>query len=126
MGISMSAAKPLPKRTNSKAMLALQFWHESLVKSLESLPLDLSTRQMAILLHSYISENLHSVKTIHEELGISKPAICRALDVLEQNKLIKRQRDKNDKRNVYIQRTVKGSVYLSEFSDIIIKTMRKY
>lgn len=121
-----SAAKALPKRGNSKAIVALQFWHESLVQSLHSLPLDLSSRQMAIILHVYISESLHSVKSIYEELDISKPAICRALDVLEQHKLIKRQRDKDDKRNVYIHRTTKGSVYLSEFSDIVIKTMKKY
>lgn len=122
----MSAAKPLPTRTNSKAIQNLQFWHEALVSSLQKLPLDLSSRQMAIILHVYIGEGPHSVKSLHEELGISKPAICRALDVLEQNKLIKRQRDKEDKRNVYIQRSVKGSVYLSEFSDIIAKTMKKY
>ena len=121
-----AAAKALPKRTNSKAMIALQFWHESLVKGLQSLPLDLSSRQMAIILHVYIGDGPHSVKSINEELLISKPAICRALDVLEQNKLIKRMRDKEDKRNVYIHRTTKGSVYLSEFADIIIKTMKKY
>ena len=122
----MSAAKALPTRTNSKAITALQFWHEALVKGLQNLPLDLSSRQMAIILHVYIGEGPHSVKSIHDELGISKPAICRALDVLEQSKLVKRQRDKEDKRNVYIQRSVKGSVYLSEFSDIIVKTMKKY
>jgi DNA-binding MarR family transcriptional regulator len=33
--------------------------------------------------------------------------------------LVKRKRDEQDNRIVHIQRTVKGSVYLSEFAEII-------
>ena len=51
---------------------------------------------------------------------ISKPAICRAIDALEAARLVKRIRDRQDKRNVLIRRTAKGSVYLSEFADIIM------
>jgi DNA-binding MarR family transcriptional regulator len=81
---------------------------------------DLSSRQTAILLHIYLLHPPHSIKKLAMELPISKPAICRAVDALENAKLLKRTRDKNDKRNVILQRTVKGSVYLSEFADIIL------
>lgn len=120
----MNAAKPLPQNTQSKALFALQFWRATLINSMRALPVDLSTRQMGMLLTVYLEAGPHSVKSLSESLTVSKPAVCRALDVLEQLSLIKRQRDKADKRNVLIQRTVKGSVFLSDFSDVILKTSK--
>ena len=38
--------------------------------------------------------------------------------------LLKRKRDETDRRNVLVQRTVKGSVYLSEFAELIAKHAR--
>ncbi len=120
----MTAARAIPQNTQSRSIQALYFWRAALLNSMQTLSADLSSRQMAILLTVYLETGPHSVKSLSENLGISKPAICRGLDVLEQMGLIKRQRDKEDKRNVLIQRTVKGSVFLSEFSDIIIKTSK--
>jgi DNA-binding MarR family transcriptional regulator len=105
---------------SSKTMLALSFWHGVTATALQKMPVDLSSRQTAILLHIYLMPSPHSIKKLAEEIPISKPAICRAVDTLENAKLVRRIRDKNDKRNVSIQRTVKGSVYLSEFADIIL------
>lgn len=105
---------------SSKTMRALAFWHGVNSAALRKMPVDLSSRQTAVLLNVYLAGQLHSVKSLAEELSISKPAICRAIDALEKAKLVKRSRDKQDKRNVFLQRTVKGSVYLSEFADIIL------
>lgn len=110
---------------SSKTMRALAFWHAVNASSLRKMPLDLSSRQNAVLLSVYLAGQLHSIKTLSEELAISKPAICRAIDTLEKAKLVKRVRDKGDKRNVYLQRTVKGSVYLSEFADIILSKLKE-
>jgi len=41
------------------------------------------------------------------------------VDTLAKYGLVRRKRDENDNRIVHIQRTVKGSVYLSEFAEII-------
>lgn len=120
----MTTAKASTPNTQSRAIQALQFWRTALVASMHALSVDLSSRQMGMLLTVYLETGPHSVKSLSESLGISKPAVCRGLDVLEQLSLIKRQRDNEDKRNVLIQRTVKGSVYLSEFSDIILKTSK--
>lgn len=105
---------------SSKTLRALSFWHGVTATALQKMPVDLSARQTAVLLHIYLMPMPHSIKSLADDLMISKPAICRAIDALETAKLVKRIRDKQDKRNVIIQRTVKGSVYLSEFADIIL------
>lgn len=113
------------KTISSKTIRALSFWHGVTATALKKMPVDLSARQTAVLLHIYIMPSPHSIKLLADELMISKPAICRANDALEKAKLVKRIRDKEDKRNVLIQRTVKGSVYLSEFADIILTASKE-
>lgn len=110
---------------SSKTIRALSFWHGVTATALQKMPLDLSARQTAVLLNIYLMPSPHSIKSLSEELIISKPAVCRAIDALEAAKLVKRSRDKQDKRNVMIQRTVKGSVYLSEFADIILSASKE-
>lgn len=110
---------------SSKTIRALSFWHGVTATALQKMPVDLSARQTAVLLNIYLMPSPHSIKSLAEELMISKPAICRAIDALEAVKLVKRLRDKQDKRNVLIQRTVKGSVYLSEFADIILSASKE-
>lgn len=113
------------KMGSSKTIRALSFWHGVTATALRKMPMDLSARQTAVLMNVYLMPPPHSIKSLAEELMISKPAICRAVDALEKAKLVKRIRDKQDKRNVLIQRTVKGSVYLSEFADIILHISRE-
>lgn len=84
---------------------------------------DLSMRQLSVLLSVYMDEPPHTVKNLAQRMNISKPAICRALDSLSKNGLLKRVRDEKDRRNVYVQRTVKGSVFLTEFSEIIMSNL---
>lgn len=110
---------------SSKTIRALSFWHGVTSTILQKMPVDLSARQTAVLLNIYLMPSPHSIKSLAEELMISKPAICRAVDALEAAKLLKRIRDKQDKRNVLLQRTVKGSVYLSEFADIILSASKE-
>jgi len=110
---------------SSKIIRALSFWHNVTSAALKQMPIDLSARQTAVLLNVYLMPMPHSVKSLAEDLIISKPAVCRALDTLESAKLVKRVRDKQDKRNVLVQRTVKGSVYLSEFADIILSMTKE-
>ena len=76
-----------------------------------------------MLLNVYLNDPPHSVKSLAEQLGISKPAVTRAIDYLTAEGLLKRKRDEDDRRNVLIQRTVKGSVYLSDMAEIIQRTV---
>ncbi len=100
---------------------ALHFWRQTIVQSLKKEAPDLTTRQMAILLTVYLTPPPHTVRGLAKSLNISKPAVTRALDRLGRLELARRKRDEDDRRNVLVQRTVKGSVYLSEFADAILE-----
>lgn len=104
---------------------ALSLWRDIVVRGLQNNAYDLSTRQTGILLTVYLSPPPHSIKQLSDTLLISKPAVCRAVDTLARLGLVRRKRDENDSRIVHIQRTVKGSVYLSEFAEIINAVSRQ-
>lgn len=104
---------------------ALTLWRDIVVRGLQNNAYDLSTRQTGILLTVYLSPPPHSIKSLSDNLIISKPAVCRAVDTLVKLGLVRRKRDEEDSRIVQIQRTVKGSVYLSEFAEIINAVSRQ-
>ena len=108
-----------------KPLQALTLWHDVVMETVHHDGPDLSARQLAILLTVYLSPPPHTVRGLAQKLGVSKPAITRALDTMGQRDLVKRKRDEADKRNVLVQRTVKGSVFLSDLADVIIATAKK-
>ena len=103
-----------------KPVQALDLWRGAIVESVRRDAPDLSARQMALLLTVYLTPPPHTVRGLAATLNISKPAITRALDRLTEFGLVKRKVDDQDRRSVLIQRTVKGSVFLREFGDIIV------
>ena len=98
----------------------LSLWHRVVLSTLHNSGPDLSTRQLGVLLTVYMKEENHTVRGLARELRVSKPAITRALDRLCELGLLRRKADDRDRRSVLIQRTVKGSVFLSEFSGAIM------
>ena len=99
---------------------ALELWRHSLVASVRGDAPDLSARQMALMLSVYMGEGPHTVRGLAQALRISKPAISRALDRLGELGYIRRQRDDLDRRNVLVQRTSTGAIFLKEFAELII------
>ena len=99
---------------------ALGLWRTALIAAVRADSPDLSARQMAIMLQVYLTDPPHTVRGLASDLRISKPAVTRALDRLSVLGFLRRKRDTEDKRNVLVQRTVKGSVYLSEFAELVI------
>ncbi|NVJ70408.1 MAG: MarR family transcriptional regulator [Alphaproteobacteria bacterium] len=98
----------------------LKIWHTANLDVVRSNAPDLTMRQMTVMLTVYMTHGPHTVRGLAAKMNVTKPVITRALDTLGQMGLLKRKRDDNDKRNVLIQRTVKGAVYLSELSDRIV------
>ncbi|WP_207480341.1 MarR family transcriptional regulator [Arenibaculum pallidiluteum] len=103
---------------------ALDLWRTVLVTSVRQAGPDLSSRQLALLLTVYLTPPPHTVRGLAAALNISKPAISRALDRLGRLGFIRRKRDETDRRNVLVQRTVKGSVFLTEFAHLVIEARR--
>ncbi|MCW8836651.1 MAG: MarR family transcriptional regulator [Rhodospirillales bacterium] len=105
--------------------LALELWRRAISESVRRDTADLSARQMALLLTVYLTPPPHTVRGLAETLNISKPAVTRALDKLGTLELVRRKTDEEDRRSVLVQRTVKGSVYLREFGEVISRASRE-
>ena len=103
---------------------ALQLWHDVGLSQVKDDEPDLSLRQMTILLSVYLEAPPHTVRALAAKLQVSKPVITRALDSLGKLKLLSRRRDDKDKRNVLVQRTVEGSLYLERLADLVVITGR--
>lgn len=98
---------------------SLNLWHDVALAMVRDDEPDLSVRQMCILLTIYLEAPPHTVRDLAKKLGVTKPVITRALDTMGKMELVSRRRDEKDRRNVLIQRTVKGALYLERLADTI-------
>ena len=104
---------------------ALRLLHEfthALVTNGDS---DLSARQLAVLLTVYLEPPPHTVRGLAAKLRVTKPVITRALDSMGKRALVSRKRDSADRRNVIIQRTVKGALYVEMLGDLVVTKARE-
>ncbi len=99
---------------------ALDLWRRAIVSSVRTEAPDLSARQMALLLTVYLLPPPHTVRGLAATLKVSKPAITRAVTRLSELGMVRRKTDEADRRSVLIHRTVKGSVFLREFGELIV------
>jgi DNA-binding MarR family transcriptional regulator len=81
---------------------------------------DFTFRQLVILLIVYLDAPPHTVRGLAKKIGVTKPVITRALDTLGKYQLLTRRRDDFDRRNVIVQRTVKGALYIEALGDIVV------
>ncbi len=97
----------------------LKLWKQMLTNIVLQKGPDLTTRQLSVLLTIYLEPKQHTVRGLAATINVSKPVITRCVDALSIMGFVKRVRDENDKRNVFIQRTVKGAVFLTDFAEMI-------
>jgi len=81
---------------------------------------DFTLRQITLLLTVYLEPPPHTVRGLAARLGVTKPVITRALDSLGKQDLLTRKRDETDRRNVIVQRTVKGALYVEKMGDLVM------
>jgi len=98
---------------------ALKLWHDVNLHMVRDDEPDLSVRQISILLTIYLEAPPHTIRDLAAKLKVSKPVITRALDSMGKLDLVSRRRDEHDRRNVLVQRTVKGALYLERLADLI-------
>ncbi len=103
---------------------ALDIWRRAIVASVRHDAPGLSARQMSVLLTVYLTPPPHTVRGLAEHLKVTKPVITRAVDRLSELGMVRRKTDPDDRRSVLLQRTVKGSVFLREFGELIVAAAR--
>ena len=104
---------------------ALKLWHDIGLAQVKDDEPDLSIRQITILLSVYLEPPPHTVRGLAAKLHVSKPVITRALDSMGKLGLVSRRRDLADLRNVLIQRTVAGSLFLERLADLVSKKAKE-
>jgi DNA-binding MarR family transcriptional regulator len=104
---------------------ALKLWHDVTLDLVKDSKPDLSARQLAILLTVYLEAPPHTVRGLAQKLNVTKPVITRALDTMAKLKLTARRRDELDRRNVIIQRTVQGALFVEELGDLLVGRARE-
>lgn len=80
---------------------------------------DLTNRQMALLMLVYLTPGPHTVRGLARILGVSKPVVTRALNTLGGLGYLRRERDQDDRRNVFVVRTSDGANFLEGFKRYI-------
>jgi DNA-binding MarR family transcriptional regulator len=83
---------------------------------------DLTARQLAVLLTTYLENESQTVRGLAAQLHVAKPAITRALDRLTEFDLVRRKQDPLDRRSVLVQRTAAGMTFLRELGQIVADT----
>ena len=95
--------------------ISLSGWMSALIGYVRSGAPDLTNRQMALLLLVYLTPGPHTVRGLAHILGVSKPVVTRALNTLGGLGYLRRERDQDDRRNVFVVRTNDGTDFLEGF-----------
>ena len=95
--------------------VSLAGWMRTLIGYVRSGDPDLTNRQMALLMLVYLTPGPHTVRGLARGLGVSKPVVTRALNTLGTLGYLRRERDQDDRRNVFVVRTSNGADFLEGF-----------
>src|SRR6187399_1418452 len=93
----------------------LSMWMRALIGYVRSGAPDLTNRQMALLMLVYLTPGPHTVRGLAKVLGVSKPVVTRALNTLGGLGYLRRERDQDDRRNIFVVRTRDGAEFLEDF-----------
>ncbi len=94
---------------------SLSGWMRALIGYVRSGEPDLTNRQMALLMLVYLTPGPHTVRGLAKLLAVSKPVVTRALNTLGGLGYLRRERDQDDRRNVFVVRTNDGTKFLEGF-----------
>ena len=94
---------------------SLSMWMRALIGYVRSGEPDLTNRQMALLMLVYLTPGPHTVRGLARILGVSKPVVTRALNTLGALGYLRRERDQDDRRNIFVVRTRDGAEFLEGF-----------
>jgi len=101
----------------SQPMRSLEMLHRVSTDTVRAADVDLTSRQFALLLAIFMRPGPHAVRELARHLDLPKPAVTRALDTLERQGFVRRKKDREDKRDVSVHRTVKGALFLYDYGE---------
>jgi DNA-binding MarR family transcriptional regulator len=94
--------------------LLVEILRDTIISTVRRDGLDLTARQLAVLLVCCLDDAPHTVRGLAQRLTVAKPAITRATDRLEEFGLAKRQSDPRDRRSVLLVATPLGRDFVRE------------
>lgn len=118
---TLQTSRPSPRLSNGDA---LSLWHRVTLDTVLGDSPDLTARQFAVLSTVYLEAGPHTVRSLALRLDVTKAVITRALDTLSGYSFIARGPDHRDKRSVIINRTARGTHYLTQFAQTIRREMK--
>lgn len=104
---------------SADALAPLSNWLRVVAAYVASGHPDLTNRQMALLLLVYLDPGPHTVRGIAARLKVSKPVVTRILNALSALGYLRRQKDMNDLRNIFVVRTPEGLAFVEAFAGLI-------
>ena len=99
---------------------SLDLWRRTLASYVRLSDRDMSARQQAVLMTVALEPGPHTVRGLAASLNIAKPAVTRAIDTLEKAGFVRRLRDEEDLRSVFIERTIEGMDWLRGFAELVM------
>jgi DNA-binding MarR family transcriptional regulator len=85
---------------------------------------DLSARQFGLMLVCYLEEGPHTVRGLAARLDVSKPAVTRSLDRLEELGMARRGPDPRDRRSVLVLPTRRGNELLADIRGLVAAAVK--
>ncbi len=107
----------MPNSPNSERLLGIL--RDTIVGTVRRDGPDLSARQFGVFLICYLEDAQHTVRDLAARLDVSKPAITRSLDRLEELGFARRGPDPRDRRSVLVLRTRKGQDLLTDIRGLM-------
>lgn len=94
----------------------LALWMNRLVRYVRSVSPDLTNRQLALVLLACRTDGPHTVRGMAKVMKVTKPVVTRALNTLCNLGLLRRERETDDRRSVFIRPTTDGNAFLQQLA----------
>ena len=118
--------KRLSKKTATESDRLLRIMQQAILADVRTSTPDLTTRQLTLLLTTYLDEGPHTVRQVASHMNVSKPTISRALDRLSELRMMARLPDPKDRRSILIAPTDAGKAFVRNYRATMAAAAKTY
>jgi DNA-binding MarR family transcriptional regulator len=87
---------------------------------------ELTNKQMCIFLYVYDTKKICTVKSLTEELKLSKDVVSRCISRLEELNFLSKRKDPKDRRVIIVEKTFAGLCFANTLVSSLDKAIEKY